>query len=72
MKLPVDQGGVAEARALAERIVAPVLGYIESHGTVAIERAVLRLLGADGVGRDEIPVPNLALGAFGPEALRRG
>jgi len=57
--LPEDQ--IAEARALAERIVAPVMGFIADHTTVTVERATLRLAGADGADTDGVPVPNLVV-----------
>lgn len=56
-KLQLDRGKVAHARHLAEQIVSPVMDLIRSHTTVAIERAVLRLLGLDGVD-GEVPLPN--------------
>ena len=39
--------------------------FIAAHSTVAVERSVLRLLGVDGVGADEIPVPNMIVDALG-------
>src|SRR5258706_9336002 len=56
--LKVDQPLVDEARALAGHIVAPVIGYINAHTTVAIERATLRLIGVDGVDDTGVPLPN--------------
>jgi len=57
--LPLDQ--IAEARALSERIVGPVMGFIQDHTTVTVERATLRLAGADGADADGVPVPNLVV-----------
>lgn len=59
MELQIDSGRVDRCRALARAIVAPVSDFIAAHSTVAVERSVLRLLGVDGVGTDEIPLPNL-------------
>jgi beta-lysine 5,6-aminomutase alpha subunit len=59
MELRIDGSAVGRCRALASAIVAPVEAFIAAHSTVSVERAVLRLLGVDGVGADEIPVPNL-------------
>jgi beta-lysine 5,6-aminomutase alpha subunit len=56
--LKLDQPLVDEARALAGHIVAPVIGYINAHTTVAIERATLRLIGVDGVDDTGVPLPN--------------
>ncbi|HYZ11712.1 MAG TPA: lysine 5,6-aminomutase subunit alpha, partial [Actinomycetota bacterium] len=65
-KLDLDQGLVAEARELAARIARPVEEMIDAHTTIAIERAVLRLLGLDGAvgeGVDARPSPNLVVEA---------
>ncbi|MFL5663346.1 MAG: lysine 5,6-aminomutase subunit alpha TIM-barrel domain-containing protein, partial [Ktedonobacteraceae bacterium] len=56
--LKLDQSLVDEARVLAQHIVEPVTGYIESHTTVAVERATLRLIGVDGVDEEGVPLPN--------------
>ena len=72
MQLRIDTGIVAEARALALGISRPVNDFITVHSTVSVERAVLRLLGIDGVGRDDIPLPNLVAERLGPERLRGG
>src|ERR1700730_12822994 len=56
--LTLDQSLVNAARTLAEHIVAPVIDYIGSYTTVAIERATLRLLGVDGVDEAGVPLPN--------------
>ncbi|HEY1653655.1 MAG TPA: lysine 5,6-aminomutase subunit alpha [Candidatus Tumulicola sp.] len=58
MELRIDRGAVDRCRRLAAGIVAPVEAFIAAHSTVSVERAVLRLLGVDGVGADEVPVPN--------------
>jgi beta-lysine 5,6-aminomutase alpha subunit len=63
-KLGLNPEQIAAARASAARIAAPVQQYIESHTTVTVERASLRLLGADGVDSDGIPVPNLIVDAM--------
>jgi len=59
LDLPADR--VAYARVLAERITAPVQNFIEGHSSVTVERASLRLAGADGADPDGIPVPNLVV-----------
>ena len=38
--------------------------FIGMHTTVSIERTVLRLLGVDGVGDADIPIPNLIVDAI--------
>ena len=55
---------VREARDLALRVCRPVEELIERHTTVAVERAVLRLVGLDGGlgdGVDVRPFPNLVV-----------
>jgi beta-lysine 5,6-aminomutase alpha subunit len=41
--------------------VAPVLDFIDGHTTVTVERATLRIAGADGADPDGVPVPNLVV-----------
>jgi beta-lysine 5,6-aminomutase alpha subunit len=72
MELRIDRAIVAEARRLAQAIVEPVSAFIATHSTHSVERAVLRLFGADGVGSDEAPVPNLALERIGSVRLASG
>jgi beta-lysine 5,6-aminomutase alpha subunit len=72
MELRIDGGSVDRCRELAAAIVAPVEEFIASHSTVAVERSVLRLLGVDGVGPDEIPVPNLIVDALSPAQRSNG
>jgi len=57
LHLPVDR--IDYARQLAQRIAAPVQAFIDGHSSVTVERATLRLAGADGANADGIPVPNL-------------
>ncbi|MBM3274031.1 MAG: D-lysine 5,6-aminomutase subunit alpha [Candidatus Sericytochromatia bacterium] len=58
MNLPIDEAKVARARQLSGEVVRPLLAYFARHSTVAIERAVLRLYGVDGVDADGVPWPN--------------
>jgi len=59
LHLPPER--IDRARELASRIVAPVQEFIEAHTTVTVERATLRLAGADGADADGVPVPNLVV-----------
>ncbi|MBU0934095.1 MAG: lysine 5,6-aminomutase subunit alpha [Spirochaetes bacterium] len=59
LHLPADR--IAHARLLATRIAAPVQDFIDSHSSVTVERATLRLAGADGANADGVPVPNLVV-----------
>src|ERR1700729_1090276 len=69
MELRIDRERVDRCRELAAAIAAPVEEFIAAHSTVAVERAVLRLLGVDGVTPDEIPLPNAVVDAI-PVAQR--
>ena len=60
-KLGLSEERIARARELASRIVKPVLAFVEDHTTVTVERATLRLAGADGADADGVPVPNLVV-----------
>lgn len=60
-KLGLSKEKIAEARERAIAICAPVLDFIHEHTSVTVERATLRLLGADGADADGVPVPNLVV-----------
>ena len=47
-KLGLPQDRIDRARELAVRIAGPVNDFIQRHTTVTVERATLRLAGADG------------------------
>ncbi len=64
MELRIDAAIVNRCRELARSIAAPVADFIAAHSTVSVERSVLRLLGVDGIGSDEIPIPNLIVDAL--------
>jgi beta-lysine 5,6-aminomutase alpha subunit len=72
MELRIDRASVDRCRSLSAAIAAPVEAFIAAHSTVSVERAVLRLLGLDGVGRDEIPVPNVVVESLASPTLARG
>ncbi|MGK5089501.1 lysine 5,6-aminomutase subunit alpha [Bdellovibrionota bacterium FG-2] len=50
--LQLDNRIIDRCRELAERVAVPIAGMISKHTTVAIERAVLRLLGVEGAVRE--------------------
>ena len=58
-KLGLSADSIKRCRSLADKIVEPVQQYIHHHTTDSVERATLRLLGADLVDSDGVPVPNL-------------
>lgn len=60
-KLGLPPERIDRARDLAVQIVAPVQRFIDAHTTVTVERATLRLAGADGADADGVPVPNLVV-----------
>jgi beta-lysine 5,6-aminomutase alpha subunit len=72
VELRIDRDAVDRCRALAGAIAAPVQEFIDAHSTVSVERAVLRLLGVDGVGADDVPVANLIVDALSPSERSRG
>jgi beta-lysine 5,6-aminomutase alpha subunit len=58
-KLGLSKDKISKARELASHIVEPVQQYIAKHTTSTVERATLRMLGADGANSEGIPVPNI-------------
>jgi D-Lysine 5,6-aminomutase alpha subunit. len=63
-KLGLSEAKIAEARDLARGIVAPVMDFVEGYTTATVERATLRIAGADGADSDGIPVPNKIVDAL--------
>jgi beta-lysine 5,6-aminomutase alpha subunit len=57
-KLNLDENRVARGRELAGRIVDQIQAHISTHTTVSVERAVLRLMGIDGVDQAGNPLVN--------------
>jgi beta-lysine 5,6-aminomutase alpha subunit len=53
-------------------VVEPVGAFIDAHSTVSVERSVLRLLGIDGVGPQDVPTANLVVERLSREQLERG
>ncbi len=58
-KLNLDFNLVDKARASAGKIADDMQQFIDQHTTVTVERAVLRLLGVDGVDDLDRPLPNV-------------
>ncbi len=58
-KLNLSLDKIDIAKSLAIEITRPVQDFIQQHTTVSIERSVLRILGANGVNKASVPVPNL-------------
>jgi beta-lysine 5,6-aminomutase alpha subunit len=72
MELRIDRGCVDRCRRLAAAIADPVEAFIAAHSTVSVERAVLRLLGVDGITSDEIPLPNVLVDSIPADELGHG
>ena len=60
-KLDLDPEKIDYAREISKKITQPVQDYISGHTTVSVERTTLRMLGADGIDANEVPVPNLII-----------
>ncbi len=58
-KLKLDQRLINEAREAAAGIARSVLATIKPCSTLSVERTVLRLLGVNGVNREQVPWPNV-------------
>src|SRR6476661_524493 len=56
--LELDPAVVRRARALAHRAAAPVVELAQSHTTVSVERATLRLAGLSGADHERVPWVN--------------
>ncbi|MGH8893348.1 MAG: lysine 5,6-aminomutase subunit alpha TIM-barrel domain-containing protein, partial [Actinomycetes bacterium] len=67
-RLGLDAATVRRARALARRAGRPVVRLAQTHTTVSVERAVLRLAGATGADADGIPWVNRLVDAVRDEA----
>ncbi len=67
--LHVDPEIVARCRALADRITGQVMGFVERHTTVSIERTVLRQLGFHEAGPRGVPLVNLMVDALHERGL---
>ena len=55
----IDDGRVAEARAIAGEVIEPVFDLIRRNTTISVERTVLRLFGMSDAGPGGIPLTNL-------------
>ncbi|MFA6652183.1 MAG: lysine 5,6-aminomutase subunit alpha [Bacteroidales bacterium] len=63
-KLGLDFRKVEEARKTAGEIADQVQRFVENYTTVSVERTLCRLLGIDGVNREDIPLPNMVVDAI--------
>src|SRR5579863_10347412 len=72
MELRIDRSRVDRCRQLAAAIADPIEAFIAAHSTVYVERAVLRLLGVDGVTVDDVPLPNAVVDSIPRDELTSG
>lgn len=68
-QLRLDQSLISRAREAAATIAEGVVAFVEPRTTVSIERAVLRLLGVDGVNGRDVPLPNVVVDQLKREGL---
>ncbi len=62
MSLPgIQSEQIQRLRGSANAITSQLAPLLRDHTTVTVERAVLRLLGLDGVDHDQIPLPNVVV-----------
>ncbi len=62
-KLGLDDAMIERARTAARSVAEEMDRFIRRRSTVAVERTAARLMGVDGVGEDDIPIPNLLVDA---------
>ncbi len=67
--LGLDPQDIERARSAAIAIADVMDGFIRARTTSALERTTLRLYGIDGVGTDDIPIPNLFVDAVIEQGL---
>lgn len=57
-KLGLDFKKVEQAKQVSKNIADDVQSFVDNYTTVAVERTLTRLLGIDGVDKNEVPIPN--------------
>lgn len=60
-KINLDFELVSKARNIAHNISIDTQQYIDQYTTISIERTICRLLGIDGVDKNEAPLPNVVV-----------
>ena len=56
--LKLDEALIEQSRAFASHIAHNTQTFIDQHTTQSVERAIVRLLGIDGVDSFDVPIPN--------------
>ena len=60
-KLGLDFKKVGYAKEVSKRIADDVQKFVDNYSTVSVERTLCRLLGIDGVDKNEVPLPNVVV-----------
>jgi len=60
-KLGLDFEKVRHAKEVSKRIADDVQKFVDNYSTVSVERTLCRLLGIDGVDKNEVPLPNVVV-----------
>ncbi len=60
-KLGLDFNKVNDAKKLARSISEEVQKFVENYTTVSVERTLCRLIGIDGVDKNDVPLPNVVI-----------
>ena len=60
-KLGLDFKKVGHAKEVSKRIADDVQTFVDNYSTVSVERTLCRLLGIDGVDKNEVPLPNVVI-----------
>ncbi|MBN2776072.1 MAG: lysine 5,6-aminomutase subunit alpha [Bacteroidales bacterium] len=60
-KLGLDFTKVDEAKKLAGNIADDVQKFVENYTTVSVERTLCRLIGIDGIDKNDVPLPNVVV-----------
>ena len=68
-KLGLDFKKVAHAKDVARQIALGVQQFVEQYTTVAVERTMCRLLGIDGIDKNEVPLPNVLVNEIKEKGL---
>lgn len=58
-KLGLDFRKVESAREISAGIAGEVQSFVEDYTTIAVERTLCRLMGIDGVDKNDVPLPNV-------------
>ncbi len=62
-KLGLDFNKIEKAKQVSKLIADDVQKFVENYTTVAVERTLCRLVGIDGIDKNEVPLPNVLVDA---------